>query len=368
MRPATVLSCVQTIALIGWTLVAASAVQAVPADDSSAPPVHGAAASIAAFRAVECTARGFCLGATRDGVWRSTDWGASWSDSFAGSDDMVVNGVACSSRVCIAYGGYAGPISITQTGGWIATSSDDGLSFGEPADQSYPVWAASCGSSRCTAISREDDLLSPDHVILRSEGIADIWTGYSFDKIGISPARVELKDVACASESVCVAVGADWDPIIRLTFASLRPTYTKACGLLDSACWTEMKAVDCFGTTCVGVGWNGHTDRPVGGRILVSNSSGRTWVTRARYKTAVLTDASCVSAKICVAVGRAGLTLRTTDSGRTWTRVTSPTRSFLWSVSCLPTGQCVAAGDDGSVIYSGTSGSAWRLRSVFQGN
>ena len=330
---------------------------------SSAPIVGVATAeTVPYFTKIDCHAGSACLATTFRTVWRSAGWGTGWEVVLNAPADGDVNGVACSGSSCLAYGGL-GP-GIAQTGGWLAWSSDGGVTFEAPSDVGDPVWSAACRGSTCTALARPEEFNATDEAILRGTAFGPLTrytraAGVFMDLQGV--------DISCSNSLTCVAVGDGNDPIMRFDFGGTRASVSTYCKLL-SPCWALLpKAVECLGSTCIALSWSGYTDRRTGTKIIVSRTTGRSWATKVTYASANVLDVSCVSTKVCVGVGASGLAVRSVDYGTTWRRVSTPARSWFQSVSCIPSGRCLAVAMDGAVMYSANSGSSWVLRPKFTG-
>lgn len=319
-------------------------------------------AATAYFSSIDCRVGTACIATTLFKVWRSTDWGTRWTVVLNAPPNGAVNGVACSASVCVAYGGYGS--SIAQTSGRLAWSSDTGANFAPPVTVDDPVEAAACYGLTCTVLARPDEYRATDESVIRVSASGPLRT-YTY--AGLDGADLEGTDLSCATTTTCVAVGRGADQIQRFDFSGISATYGTYCKLFAACHTLAPKAVECVSSTCVEVGWNGFTDRWVGTRIIVSRTAGRSWTTKATYKTTNVLDVSCVSAKVCVGVGGTGVVVRTVDAGTTWRLVQSGVRSWLISVSCISSGRCLAVADDGVVRYSGNSGATWAARPRFTG-
>jgi hypothetical protein len=330
----------------------------------ASPPIVGVATAetVPYFSQIDCRAGSACLGTTFRTIWRSADWGTGWEVVLNAPADGVVNGVACSGSTCLAYGGFGS--GIAETGGWLAWSSDGGLTFEAPADVGDPVWSAACRGSTCTALARPDEFSATDEAILRGTAFGPLTrytqdAGFSMDLQGVH--------ITCPNSLTCVAVGDGNDPIMRFDFSGTGASASTYCKLL-SPCWALLpKAVECLGSTCIALSWSGYTDRRIGTKIIVSRTTGRSWATKVTYASSNVLDVSCVSTKVCVGVGGSGLAVRSVDYGTTWRKVLTPARSWFQSVSCIPNGRCLAVAMDGAVMYSANSGSSWVLRPTFTG-
>jgi len=72
---------------------------------------------------------------------------------------------------------------------------------------------------------------------------------------------------------------------------------------------------------------------------------------------------ACPSGGYCVAVGGAGMALRTTDGGAHWSSANSGTSNALNGIACPDAQTCVVAGLQGTVAVSTDGGATWQLGS-----
>ncbi len=170
-----------------------------------------------------------------------------------------------------------------------------------------------------------------------------------------------LDGVACASTSMCFAVGfsesngvdkpliEQWNGVSWTTVASANPFGSQ---------FTDLFAVTCASTTeCFAVG---SYKRSSTDKTLIERWNGTSWSivsspNVAGAQTSTLLGVACASANVCFAAGGAanGITPRTLVerwNGSTWSIVASPTPTGsdspnLRSVSCPTVSSCFAAGD-----------------------
>lgn len=72
-----------------------------------------------------------------------------------------------------------------------------------------------------------------------------------------------------------------------------------------------------------------------------------------------IADLACPAAGVCLAVGDAGLILKTTDAGATW-RFDAPTTIALKALAFGDSGHGVAAGNGGVILHTLDGGSSWQ--------
>jgi photosystem II stability/assembly factor-like uncharacterized protein len=192
------------------------------------------------------------------------------------------------------------------------------------------------------------------------------------------PAGVmDYEDVACASASVCEAVGdaAGTSVISRTTDGG--------------ATWSDQalpsglsgKGILLLGVTCESV----QSCKVVGqvleesALILSTSDSGTTWNVQATPDLAWLNSVACPSSAECVAVGETkrgkGTILGTTDDGVRWEPQAVPAGlRTLQSVSCSSASVCTAvgfAGDapnyTGSIVRTADGGEVWSTQWLAKG-
>lgn len=91
--------------------------------------------------------------------------------------------------------------------------------------------------------------------------------------------------------------------------------------------------------------------------IWHTSDAGATWRQARLHGDASLSDLACPAVTMCLAVGDAGLVLKSGD-GLSWTR-TSPPMIALTAVSCPTVHMCLAAGSDGNAFVTTNGGNTW---------
>jgi photosystem II stability/assembly factor-like uncharacterized protein len=85
-----------------------------------------------------------------------------------------------------------------------------------------------------------------------------------------------------------------------------------------------------------------------------AGAGGATWRRRSTGTHTWLRSVSCRSANACLAVGDAGIIVRSADGGATWTNASSPGFEHnVRAISCTGAGTCVAVGTDAVLRGSG---------------
>jgi hypothetical protein len=192
------------------------------------------------------------------------------------------------------------------------------------------------------------------------------WTLSDIIQSGVTSPT--LNGVWCASDTSCVAVGSQTQPLL-----GVGPLVETLSGTKWTAVTTGLEpaggihgvlsSISCVSSTsCVAVGTyvlagNNH--------VLVDTLSGTKWTaTEAALpggaSSATAGGVQCFSATSCVAVGTSNLgSMVETLSGTTWTASTLHAGDTLSSLSCPSAGSCTAVGNTGGqavaeVLSSGT--------------
>ncbi len=167
--------------------------------------------------------------------------------------------------------------------------------------------------------------------------------------------------VACASESLCVAVNQQGAGFSTSNPTSPSPTWSST--LSDSG--HSLNAVSCApGGLCVAVDEAGNVFASVGPRAAA-------WSPSPVPGGGVLTAISCPSAGLCVAVDEAGAVFTSTSPGSgDWTLSSSHPGHDLRAVSCASQILCVAVDSTGNVLSSANptgSATAWSEQKIDSG-
>jgi hypothetical protein len=288
--------------------------------------------------------------------WNGSKWSIVPSpNKFTASN--VLNHVSCvSASFCVAVGSWANgraPLVESWNGStWSIVPSGSPGNLGN-YDQLLGVSCVS--ASFCVAVGFESDGLAGWVPLVES------WDGSTWSVVP-SPTNGrgdQLTSVSCSSASSCTAVG--WQGYE----AGISPKQT----LVDSwngSSWSVVSSPDpstsndvlsgvacASATLCTAVGSYEPSSSP---QTLVESWDGSTWsvVSSPNQGTGgnVLSGISCPSASSCMAVGsRAGgeRTLAESWNGSAWSVVSSPSPGSgdnqLLGIFCLPAGTCTAVGD-----------------------
>jgi len=230
--------------------------------------------------------------------WNGSAWYRIESGGFANN----LYRVSCASSVlwCIGIGRIEGPSDysvgeIWDVTDWVPLTSD---TTGPHLSGPVSMNAVTCHGALCVAVGESGASLPvrPVGGVLYSDD-----DGLTWNVASVPAVLADLDEVACTSESHCIAVG------VRVLRSSL----------------------------------------PV---MIVSNDGGSIWRQLPLPKTVrALSDLSCATDDWCVAIGSATQILVSHDEGLTWESHSSPYPAG--SISCVPTGVCL------STFYShGSSG------------
>jgi hypothetical protein len=232
-------------------------------------------------------------------------------------------------------------------------------SLGELASQPAH-WSISCSSpNTCTAVGTTFTGQAPSWMIER-------WNGRSWIVQSRSGSPESLSGVSCATNRVCLAVGARGEnrtAALVERWSGGRWSTQPSPGLPEGS---TLASVSCPTVNmCVAVGQttNGNEGKP-----FIAMWNGERWsISNRRQPTGPgeLVDVSCASASVCVAVGQAqGRTptgwpgpwpLAVTWNGRDWTTQKPPNhylapgflQPMFYSVSCTSVSFCVVVGGGG---------------------
>jgi photosystem II stability/assembly factor-like uncharacterized protein len=343
------------------------------------------------FSGVSCPTTTLCF-ATDSGipgrVFRTTDFGATWTISFNLANDPQAGGtgpfrsIACpSSGVCYA-AGDAGLVATTTDAG-VNWRTDDVPTTATPTGV-LGLTGISCPSvSTCYASSASNILYTADYGgtwAVQFGGVQTLPPGYS---------AAGYAGLSCPTITTCFAVGnkgiitgtttagAAWTrplPAGPTTLVSgMSCTSNSDCYAVTSnsvlvthnggSTWSSqvtpgtdhLLAISCpAANTCFAAGWPG--------TIYFTGDGGTTWTAQAHSfygSDNTFFGVSCASATVCVVVGSQGIVLSTTN-GNTWAAETSGTTQTLISVSCPNSSSCVAVGNSGLTMTR--SGGAWQAR------
>lgn len=309
----------------------------------------------------DCWAVGFYQGGGVDQTlvlrWNGTSWNIVTSPSNGSSQ---LTSVTCASGSdCRAVGTRSnGTNRQTLIERWNGTSWAIVASPSTSPTQNNYLTGVTCASgSDCWAVGHYVVGFTYQTIIERWNGTA--WT------IAASPNNTgtktsNLRDVACASDSDCWAVGnyqdgQAWQPLIEHWNGTAWSIVTSPS--VSGAQFHSLSGVTCpSASNCWAVGqfYNGSAEQ-----TLVLRWNGTSWgIVASPNSSSVqnnyLTDITCTSASNCWAVGRydTGATTQTLIqrwNGSTWTIVSSPNTSAtqynqLSGVTCASASNCWAVG------------------------
>jgi photosystem II stability/assembly factor-like uncharacterized protein len=190
-------------------------------------------------------------------------------------------------------------------------------------------------------------------------------TAYASSSISAPGQVVPLQtvtDFACASASLCVAVGEASAHVIGMavTEDGGRTWHQVPLSSLSGS----LMAVSCPDTrSCLAVGEVTNPRASAGDAIaLLSSDGGKTWSRPLLGSSVPPLDAlSCPTTTHCVAVGGYShgpiAITYTSDGGAAWSTARAPAREgVLGGVSCVTQGRCVAAGGSPAVVVTSSDG------------
>ena len=325
---------------------------------------------ISCVAANSCTAVGYAFtagaGAGRSVIesWNGTAWSLVSSPTI-GTGANSLFGVACvSTASCKAVGAYWDKANNSHTliESWNgrAWSARSGPSPGTMTNQLLGVSCASASS--CHAVGYSANSINV-HRVLNERTLVESWNGHSWSVVP-SPnpgsGNDQLNDVACVSPKSCTAVGnsltstgnenrtlvESWN---GHTWSFVSSPNRGAFGALNGVSCVSAKACQAVGNYVTSTNQSVATTKP-----LNESWNGRAWSLLASPGLAGgLEDVSCVSAKVCSAVGETGtVTLVESWNGGAWSIVPSPNQgnndgissNALSGVSCLSPTSCRAIG------------------------
>ena len=333
------------------------------------------------------------IGRITTSVNATPTWTLASVPNDSGRDFTVLNDISCvSANSCTAVG-YAssagsspGRAVIESWNGavWsLASSANIGTGYNA-------LFGVACVSTTsCQAVGAYWDKSNNSHALIES------WDGHAWSaRGGPSPGTItnQLLGVSCASRSSCQAVGYSANSINGHRALNERTLVESWNGRSWSAVPSpnpgsgsdQLNDVACVSSVaCTAVG-NSQTSTGSENRTLVESWNGHTWSfvsSPNRGAFGALSGLSCVSAKVCQAVGNyitstnqsvaTRKPLIESWDGHAWALVTSPgLTGGLEDVSCVAAKVCGAVGETGSkTLVESWNGAAWSIvPSPNQGN
>jgi hypothetical protein len=283
--------------------------------------------------------------------------------------DLLEDVVCPSQTTCFAVGGMASP----SEPGWIIGSSDAGHSWNlvdrvPPGDS---LNAIACPSAtECVAVGSQGP---GQGVTANFVPLVVVTTDAGRHWVQVTvPARLEiLSDVACATVTTCLAVGAG---LIRTTDGGMDWTVVSTPGWTSPATPGPPAGID--SVTCPTASFcliGGGKGAPTESLSAVSDNGGLSWSTAAHVAAGNgLGEVSCSSSQNCVGLAESlatntygtGTPVVTADGGHSWTRISSPVGGGLTCVGdfCISVGglwQSATNTYPGDAFVSTDGGLSW---------
>lgn len=180
-----------------------------------------------------------------------------------------------------------------------------------------------------------------------------------------------LRDVSCASESLCVAVS--WEGFAYVSTEPAGGASAWSSSDLNEASGAgdiHLSSVSCpSASLCVAVSTGYNRTGPVGGRVFTTTAptSGH-WQAAQLGSSLEFSSVSCGTPTLCVAVaedGRLAFSTEPTGGAGAWHVVAGPAGAAgLGAVACAGTSLCVAGDAGGNLLTStdpGRVGSTWKV-------
>ena len=279
------------------------------------------------LRSVSCPSATNCFAAAANGIYWTSDGGATWPGHFTPS--QAVGSISCVASSCVAVGG-AGTIVVTANGGGTWTSKTSGTA--------RALVAVSCPTATaCIATGAGGAVLSS----------VDGGTTWNQQYAGADM----LSSISCATANSCHAVDSNAREIVATSSGGVGTWSFHG----PSGNTNNLRGISCpSATACYAVGYPG--------TFLDTHDGGATWVDHSVTTSDSLFAVSCPSTTTCFAAGFPGVIYRTTDSGVTWTPQPNPDSGnqnvALLGISCASVTTCVAVGTGGNAL-STSNGSTW---------
>ena len=303
------------------------------------PPIEDIS-GLSCWSPSDCLAVGSTENATQpvdtEGVAITTsNYGTSWTVGASPDGLSKIDNVTCvSATECIAVG------TSGQSSPGIDTSSNGGTSWtpatisGDTADMSSLSGVACSGSNTCMAYGFDMILLSARR---------GTWTPATL------PDNIEITDVACPSNSLCLGVGQNAGSLIPAVYSTTHGGAQWSAQSVPGAAGTALFGIDCpTSDDCVAVGYTQDGDGPA--YVVRTSDAGVTWTSQdVPAGVSALADVGCASAVDCTAAGRGRVVHRSLPhlmegwTGRRRPFLPSWTLCFRWFAQLLPAawlGEC----------------------------
>jgi hypothetical protein len=266
--------------------------------------------------ATACTAVGYYRSSSGNTLtlaeaWNGTKWVIQHTPNPAGSTNAALAGISCTSAsACTAVGHYFGSSSIATLAEewngvkWVIQPTPNPT--GDSVTEFFGVWCTS--TAACTGVGFAIDSSKNDVMV------AEAWNGATWaiqstpNPVGATSAV--LRGISCTSSTACTAVG---DYIANSAFATLAEVWNGANWVVQptpnpsgSTSGLILAGVSCASpTACTAVGYENISSGTV---TLAEVWNGVTWAIQPTPNPvgaaqSYLYEASCPSAKVCVAVG-----------------------------------------------------------------
>jgi photosystem II stability/assembly factor-like uncharacterized protein len=320
-----------------------------------APPGMGGLAGVSCSGPLDCVVNGTDPLAGTAMSAATTDGGALWSSRVVRAGIGGLEALACpSTHSCVAVGSVSSSTYALRSldGGrsWTAQAIPPGV---------VGLSAVSCGStSRCVAVGFQQAPGSVDSGQLEGVIVGTTDGGATWSKDTLPSGVGNLSGVSCASATQCLAVGdiPYSNQAISVATANGGVSWSPPSNLPVTS---SVVAVSCpTPSFCIAAG-DSAVGQPEGVDPVaeVTTDAGRTWVGHAWPSGGEEPSGiSCLSTKVCVAVGAvtngvvngggvvSGAVVTTTDGGTKWRLSTKVGAGNLSAVSCSASSFCVAAG------------------------
>ena len=205
-------------------------------------------------------------------------------------------------------------------------------------------------NSNFTTPIRFDDIACASSSVCVAVGLQSIVTTEDGGDSWSQPSTVQgsvLDGVACASVSTCIAVGnvfSSPSPALIVQTTDGGATWNPVTN--PSPQGSTLTSVACpSATSCTAVGYSG-TGADVSPVVMGTSDGGATWTVEPQPETVTdLIGVACPSVSVCYAVGGSGLET-TTDGGSSWSELSAPGLGDWSGIACPSVSTCYAEGAD----------------------